>query len=362
MTRDSFTREELQIAFAFYFTRMVMHADEVLHPFEIEFMNRLFGPRVMLGCGYITPDGSGLTDRFELAVQTAIHSLGDALGQGEKLAIVDILIKACEADGEVDPRETTVVLQAARALGLAEDEVIAYVRTAASLSAPSPTHPTDGLAASLAEQPGTLVLTQSQLYEALAKPESEPAASLRQRLDAVLCNTNAALVVVMGPDDVRSNAIHGWRALVSHLAREASLSNVAGRLGFAIEGYEQDPRELFEIPETRAFLSSLLDVYPWLPIWMSPASGVAGQMVSSLAELDPSTEMRTVPESFFAAALHCANYAAALALRDDEPSLTHVHAFLAQFGVTDLHPSFFDGVEVLGTEMDAMARRVAMLE
>ncbi len=50
---------------------------------------------------------------------------------------------------------------------------------------------------------------------------------------------------------------------VEHLPRGRRLRELMGRLSFAVEGYDDDPRELHSIPEVRAFYQRFKEQWPY---------------------------------------------------------------------------------------------------
>ena len=50
---------------------------------------------------------------------------------------------------------------------------------------------------------------------------------------------------------------------IERIAGAGRLHNLFGKVRFGLDGYNDDPRELFEIPEARAFLRKLTEEWPY---------------------------------------------------------------------------------------------------
>ncbi|MGH7309941.1 MAG: chlororespiratory reduction 6 domain-containing protein [Candidatus Rokuibacteriota bacterium] len=74
------------------------------------------------------------------------------------------------------------------------------------------------------------------------------------------------LVVVVGRSDVEAGDIQPTlRILFRLLADAVTVREYRERVDMAFQGYDADPRELFEIPEVRRFVAALDDAFPyWL--------------------------------------------------------------------------------------------------
>lgn len=354
---ETFSIEELKIAFAFRITHMVMEADEVLHPEEVRFIERVFERQALDACGYLEEGERGFSSRFAAALARAAATLPEELSEAEKLDMMDIFVDAAKADGQVDPREVTVLLQAARMLQLERETVVPYLdRKLDRGHATIPPPPRELTTTALREGPALLALTQEQIFKALGGAPDDAASADLARLEAVLDNPEGFLILAVDAEDVRAHAYHGFQALMRRLTGHERLVEMAGRMAFTIDGYEDDERDLHEIPETREWMAGLLDPYPWLPVWISPESGVASLMIASACVFDPEEEDWLVDSEFLANAVKAANYAIAITAKMGSDREDHVHAFLAQFGVDDIPEGFFDGLEDLQTELDGAGR------
>ena len=74
------------------------------------------------------------------------------------------------------------------------------------------------------------------------------------------------LVVVVSRDDVESNNISStFSALSGLLVDEATVRRFQGRVKISFDGFNHDPREIYEIPEIRRFCAELDKHFPyWL--------------------------------------------------------------------------------------------------
>jgi hypothetical protein len=126
------------------------------------------------------------------------------------------------------------------------------------------------------------------------------------------------------------------------------------RLDLSIPIFDDDDRDLYEIPEARGWLGGLLAVYPWLPVWLDTRDGLPGQVLATRVEGDIRESAHVT--AFLLSAVQTANYAVALSRRLGADNLDHVYEFLELYGINDVPPGYFDGVDELGDELDDLAR------
>ena len=141
-------------------------------------------------------------------------------------------------------------------------------------------------------------------------------------------------------------------ALLRGLKEEGLLSEVAGRLILETEGYDDDPRELFQIPEAHRWLVLLANRVPWLPVWLDPTIPVAAQFIASGGGIEVNAGGASVTERGINLAVYMANNAVAATRSLGSPRMDQVWSFLAVFGIAEQPPGFFDGVETFAAGMD----------
>jgi len=360
VTAEDFTLDELVTALSLRVIHMIMAADEIVRPEEVAFLHDMFPAEVLEGTGFVDLDDGMFTQRFAEAIEAAPGAVQCELGKHERLGLLDLFFRACEADGDVDPREVGVVLQGARMLGLAHADVVAHLNVLIGEGGVSGTRGLgarrDSIAVDMSDaSTAILAVTQNDVHDALGGTTDPAAEALRQRIEAVVENEKGHLVLVTSAADLRGGLLHGWHALISALLEERRLLRVAGRLDFEVEGRRREREELCDVPEIRAWMGDLLHIYPWLPAWLDPDSGSAAQLIAPRVPgkiRDPDHVLE-----FLATAVESANYAVALTGRLGSNRADHVLAYLAQFGMEDIPPGYFHGVAGLEQDLDALGRR-----
>ncbi len=356
--RSEFTLAELKTAFELRIVHMVMTADEIVHRGEMDFLEGVFPPDEIDAHGFLDRTENRFTRRFGKAVQAAPEALSQWLSADEKLDMLRLFFKACEADGEVDPRELSVIVQAARMLGLSQEELVPHLsRMVGSRATPR-------AAGSRRSSPARrstvepLVTTQDGMHAALhgTGTPGETALVLRQRLDEVLRSDSASITLIVTPLGAQERRTHGLEALVQFCAHHGTLVLLAGRLDLAFDAWDGESRPPSELPELRELLRNVADQYPWLPAWLVPTSGVAAQLVASCIPVD--VEHEDYPTYFLALAIEAANWAVALTRKLGGAQLDHVYEYLAELGMVDVPAGSFDGVEPLAARLDPWGRAV----
>lgn len=353
MTESEFNLHELETAFALRVVHMVMTADEVVTDEEMEFLEGVFPPEVIHEQGYIDPSENLFTRRFARAIDAAPAALEQWLSDDQKRSMIALFFKASEADGEVDPRELGVVTQAARMLGLSQEETIREVsrllgsrsllhaeRRHHSTRPPGPVEP--------------LVTTQGAIVAALSGGKGESMDMLRRRLEGYILGEAGALIFVVTPEDVRDGAYRGVEEIVTRASQHEHLLSLAGRMGFAFDAWELSGGEPQDVPELRGWMVGLVARYPWLPVWMDPRSGQGGQLVAACVP-EPVDDPVYAPR-FISTAVQSANYAVALTRSLGDAPLDHVYEYLTELGMHDVPAGYFAGVDSLRNELDAHGR------
>ncbi len=108
-----------KLAFTTHMVQQVIRADARVDPTELEFMHHTFPNQLLQRCGFVGDDGE-MTPRYVEARDSALLELPDRLTQGEKLALIEVLVEASAADGEIGAEEVDVLHAAARMLHLAD--------------------------------------------------------------------------------------------------------------------------------------------------------------------------------------------------------------------------------------------------
>ena len=349
--RSDFTLAELRTAFELRIVHMVMTADEVVDQAEMDFIEGVFPPDEIDRAGFLDRSENRFTRRFGKAVQSAPDALSQWLSDEEKLDMMRLFFKASEADGSVDPRELSVIVQAGRMIGVGQESLVPFLsrllgsRAIARPASPSRPAPSSG---------GSLATTQDGIHAALGRAPGDGTDPLRTRLDGALRDDDATLTLIVTPGDVQGLRMHGFDALIGFAAGHGALLTLAGRIAIAFDVWEGEPEPASHVPELRAYLTALTSRYPWLPSWLYPHDGMAGQLVASCVPVDV-----TDPDYatyFLALAVEAANWGVALIRKLGGTSLDPVYEYLAELGMIDIPPGYFDGLDGYVAGIDASAR------
>ncbi len=352
---QAFTLDELTVAFELRVVHMITTADEEVHPAEVAFLEQVFRADQLSAYGFLDTDDNRFTQRFSRAIEAAPAVLAHELDDDDKLEMMRFFFSACEADGQVDPREMSVVVQAARQIGMDQRALVAHLsRLVGRHVIDRPTIPPKPIPAAPKTHPA-LATTQDAIHAALGGSPGEGARAVRDQVDALVAGQgDSQLTIVIGAADVRDRLTHGFDALVAFGLRQGRLLDLAGHLNLAFDAWAEDGREPSAIPEVREFLRGLLERYPWLPPFLDPTQGTATNLILSGATFDPETDLWET--AWLAALVQAANWAVALTHALGFHQLDYVYEYLAAYEMTDIPPGYFDGVDVLARELDELGR------
>ncbi|MCB9678376.1 MAG: hypothetical protein H6737_24955 [Alphaproteobacteria bacterium] len=110
--------EQLQVAFAVYIAREIVAADGILDIDEMRLLMLVFPDRLMRNCRFLGPD-TRLTEAYHRAYVEAVRVLPIILDTEQKLELVTLFHRTCVVDGELHPKELTVLRNAAKTLDIA---------------------------------------------------------------------------------------------------------------------------------------------------------------------------------------------------------------------------------------------------
>ncbi len=117
----AFDLEDLKLAFRLHVARLVIEDDLVTTTNEAEWLADAFPLELLLERGFV--DAAGVaTDRFHDAAVAALDELPSRLGLEAKHALLADAWSAAVIDGELHVGEGSVVLMAARLLGLSDEQ------------------------------------------------------------------------------------------------------------------------------------------------------------------------------------------------------------------------------------------------
>lgn len=353
----AFTLHELEVAFELRIVHMVMNADEVVQEEEIEFLERNFSRHLLDAYGYLDLRDNRFTQRFSDAIAEAPRVLSAMLSHEEKLEMLRLFFDACDADGEVHPRELSIVVQAARMIGFSQEEIIQHLDGLMGLrtfARPTRELPQKRPRIELPEPGVPVETTQAGLAAALSGGQASLAPLLRGSIEELLSRSTGLLSIVVTKADVREGSYEGIHTLMKHLFESGRMLAMAGRLALAFEGLGPDQRPSRD-PAARVWLHALTAVHPWLPAWVDPWTGTSAELLEACVSGDPSRP--DYQSRLVATTIQSANYAVALTRRLGGAQLDHVYDLLAYFDVTDVPAGFFDDVDALAPELDSRGRR-----
>lgn len=119
--------EQLQIAFAVHVARAIVAADGILDIDEVKLLMMVFPDELMRTCRFLGPD-TELTEAFHRAHVEAMRVLPKILDKDQKLELITLFHRTCVVDGELHPKEITVLKQSAKALQLEAEVFSAHVK------------------------------------------------------------------------------------------------------------------------------------------------------------------------------------------------------------------------------------------
>ncbi len=354
---DEFDLDDLRIAFAYHHVQMIAQADGHIADEELALMERAFPMETLEACGFFDRDAGGFTDRFGDALRSAFMLLPEMLTESGKYELLSFFLQVCIVDGHYHPREAAMLLQAAKKLGIPERHYFNWV----SMNHEAlPEAMVAKLAAATADFDemlsghGTLLYkaTQASVYAAAHGVDLAE----RERLAKLFRSDGGVLAIIASREEVEAGDISGWDALVQLLISEGLMLEASGRLVLATDGFDADPRQLYDIPEAKAWLLHIQETFPWLGAWLEPTMGGELQFVCCWIQPEFEEGGVVLTNELINVLVNMANYGAAFAMNLGSLDFTHQREFLAKAGFTDLPDDFFDGLEGLQAKLDENGR------
>jgi hypothetical protein len=111
----------LQLAFTIHMAEQILGSDLDVVDEEAAWLHATFPPEMLRQTGLLGVDGHR-TAAYEEARDVALLELPDALSEGEKLAVMEVLVGAAAADGLLAAEEANALAHAARLLGVGDRE------------------------------------------------------------------------------------------------------------------------------------------------------------------------------------------------------------------------------------------------
>lgn len=123
---EAFTVDELKLAFSYHIVNQILNSDGELVPAEAAFMRRAFPSRLFQQSGFVDEDGR-YTQRWQDALGEALLELPVQLTVDQRLGILETFYQAAMADAELQYIEGTILVRAARLLGLRAEQFTARI-------------------------------------------------------------------------------------------------------------------------------------------------------------------------------------------------------------------------------------------
>lgn len=119
-------QDALRLAFQLYAVDLVVDADDITTKAEAAFRDRLFPDATLRQHGFVDADGRR-TPRFQEAAVRALDVLPRQLTELQKQELVARVFDAAVVDDEFRLGEGSVVLMAARLLGIDDESLDSYL-------------------------------------------------------------------------------------------------------------------------------------------------------------------------------------------------------------------------------------------
>ena len=120
--------DRMRIAFAVRVARKIVDADGILDLTEIELLARTFPSALLRRAGFLDARDL-LTPAVERAYRQALAELPQVLTLSEKLELVTLFHRTCDADGDIHPRELDVLREAAAMLAVPRPTLDTHLST-----------------------------------------------------------------------------------------------------------------------------------------------------------------------------------------------------------------------------------------
>jgi len=110
----------LQLAFTIHMAEQILGSDLDVVASEAAWLHETFPPELQSEAGFVGADGRP-TARFYEARDRAVLELPTLLQEGDKLAVMELLVGAAAADGVLAAEESMALAHAAELLGVSHD-------------------------------------------------------------------------------------------------------------------------------------------------------------------------------------------------------------------------------------------------
>ena len=202
----------------------------------------------------------------------------------------------------------------------------------------------------------SLSVSQEYLVEAVLGERTPEANGALEQLAGILGNPHGTLSVVASRTEVESGNIQGWEALVVLLELSGSAAKMMGRLNLEVEGYEDDGRQLFQIPEVAVWLKTLQAKLPWLAAWLTSEREVWFQLVGAQAPWDMRLGTPDLEAEQLQATVRVASYATAFSVKLGAPEHAAAERFLRPLGLHRIPADFYEHARTLAASLDGAGR------
>ena len=123
---ETFTVDELKLAFTYHIVNQILRSDGEFAPSEAAFLERSFPRRLFQQSAFIDSAGR-YTQRWQEALGEALIELPVQLTVDQRLGILETFYQAAMADAELQYIEGNILVRAARLLGLRAEQFTARI-------------------------------------------------------------------------------------------------------------------------------------------------------------------------------------------------------------------------------------------
>lgn len=123
---ETFTVEELKLAFTFHIVNQILQSDGEIMPEEARFLEQTFPRQVFARSGFVDRKGH-YTQRWQDALGEALLELPVQLTVDQRLGILETFYQAAIADSDFQYIEGNILVRSARLLGLKAEQFTARI-------------------------------------------------------------------------------------------------------------------------------------------------------------------------------------------------------------------------------------------
>lgn len=123
---ETFTTDELKLAFTYHISNQILQSDGIMAPGETAFLRASFPEDLFAASGFVDAKGH-YTPRWNDALGEALLELPVRLSVEQRLDLLETFYRAAISDGDGQYIEGNILVRAARLLGLKPSQFTARV-------------------------------------------------------------------------------------------------------------------------------------------------------------------------------------------------------------------------------------------